>query len=159
MHFETTWERKRFQARTLFKDAWVCTSDSNYYITLQKDKDPDYEKKLSQWVKGCCKLLRTGATERLLEILSVESDSKDLTDLPISRKSKQRIQNSIEAPNQMADHIKERVSNVLNTDGKDEKQKAFDKIIPKILISSTMTYAAKTYYEQYGREQKVLGSN
>ena len=153
MHFETTWERKRFQARTLFKDAWVCTSDSNYYITLHKDKDPDYEKKLSQWVKGCCKLLRTGATERLLEILSVDSTD----DLPISLESKQRIQNSIEAPNQMADHIKERVSNVLNTDGKDEKQKAFDKIIPKIIISSTMAHAAKNYYKQYGLQ--VLGSN
>ena len=142
MHFETTWERKRFQT----------------------DKDPDYEKKLSQWVKGCCKLLRTGATERLLEILSVDStddstdnSTNDSTDLPISRKSKQRIQNSIEAPNQMADHIKERVSNVLNTDGKDEKQKAFDKIIPKIIISSTMAHAAKSYYKEYGLQ--VLGSN
>ena len=119
-------------------------------------KDPDYEKKLSQWVKGCCKLLRTGATERLLEILSVDS-TDDSTDLPISRKSKQRIQNSIEAPNQMADHIKERVSNVLNTDDKDEKQNVFDEIIPEIIISSTMAHAAKSYYKEYGLQ--VLGSN
>ena len=148
MHFETTWERKRFQARTLKRRALPSTGRKS------EDNDQDYEKKLSQWVKGCCKLLRTGATERLLEILSVERDS---TDLPISLKSKQRIQNSIEAPNQMADHIKERVSNVLNTDGKDEKQKAFDKIIPKIIISSTMAHAAKSYYKEYGLQ--VLGSN
>ena len=149
MHFETTWERERFQARTIDRRTLSSTGRMK-----SEDKDPDYEKKLSQWVKGCCKLLRTGATERLLEILSVESDS---TDLPISLKSKQRIQNSIEAPNQMADHIKERVSNVLNTDGKDEKQKAFDKIIPKIIISSTMAHAAKNYYKEYGLQ--VLGSN
>ena len=155
MHFETTWERERFQTLRMKRRALSSTGKMR-----SEDKDYDKkldDKKLSQWVKGCCKLLRTGATERLLEILSVESGSNDLTDLPISRKSKQRIQNSIEAPNQMADHIKERVSNVLNTDGKDEKQKAFDKIIPEIIISSTMAHAAKNYYEQYGLQ--VLGSN
>ena len=154
MHFETTWERERFQARTIDRRTLSSTGRMK-----SEDKGPDYEKKLSQWVKGCCKLLRTGATERLLEILSVEVEKRTdkSTDLPISLKSKQRIQNSIEAPNQMADHIKERVSNVLNTDGKDEKQKAFDKIIPKIIISSTMAHAAKNYYKEYGLQ--VLGSN
>ena len=145
MHFETTWERERFQTLRMKRRALSSTGR-----TKSEDKDQDYEKKLSQWVKGCCKLLRTGATERLLEILSVESDS-------ITDDSMQCIQNSIEAPNQTADHIKEKVSSVLKTDDKDEKQKAFDKIIPKIIISSTMAHAAKNYYKEYGLQ--VLGSN
>ena len=144
---DTEWERKRFQYTRRISET-------------EKDQIIDYETRLSKWVDGCCKLLQTSAIDRLQEILRVKNDPTiDLSGLPvrlrISWKSKQRIQNSIETPKQMAEHIEERVSSLFELSDQSRKEEAFNKVIPKIIISSTMAYAAKKHYEQYGLQVRV----